>query len=70
MMSWKLDNNQSFALISTINYTGDNGTPFFVTSGNFTLNGKPMINKKKYFLNHGDIIEDLDFNPPTSEQLR
>jgi len=67
----KTEDNQGFTCLSgEITYSGECNNQITITSGNYTLNGEPVELNKAYTINDGDIINDLDFKPPTSDDLK
>ena len=66
----KTDKDTNFTLLTgEVKYIGEMGA-FHTGDGNFTLNGELMEKQTEYYLKDGDIINDLNFKPPTPEDLK
>jgi hypothetical protein len=69
-MTWSDNENQSFVpLTGKITCAAAKSAVTF-RGGNYSLNGETVILGKEYELNDKDVIIDLDFEPPTCEDLK
>lgn len=70
-MNWQSEKNDKFVpLMGKFTCIGDGYLVFGTGDDNFTLNGEPMEKNKTYYLKDGDVIEDLNFKPPTADDLK
>ena len=65
---WNTEKGSEFtALTGEVRCAGEGA--FHTGDGDYTLNGKPMEKQTGYVLKDGDVINDLSFKSPTSEDL-